>query len=116
MTRERVMRKGRGRARRLAVLALALAGCGAGKCGGDSSAPLSLEERRALPGVIAFVSERAPQRDVWLVRPTGEESQLTRAPEDEYPAAPSPDGAAVLVVSAAEVRGLHLEQLWLVPL
>ncbi|MFY0583236.1 LpqB family beta-propeller domain-containing protein [Cystobacter fuscus] len=114
MTRERVMRRGRGGARRLAVLALALAGCGAGKCGGD--APLSLEERRALPGVIAFVSERAPQRDVWLVRPTGEESQLTRAPEDEYPAAPSPDGAAVLVVSAAEVQGLHLEQLWLVPL
>ncbi|OJH35309.1 tolB protein precursor protein [Cystobacter ferrugineus] len=98
------------------MLALALAGCGAGRCGGDASAPLSLEERRALPGVIAFVSERAPQRDVWLVRPTGEESQLTRAPEDEYPAAPSPDGAAVLVVSAAEVQGLHMEQLWLVPL
>ncbi|EPX59664.1 tolB protein precursor, periplasmic protein [Cystobacter fuscus DSM 2262] len=116
MTRERVMRTGRGGARRLAVLALALAGCGTGKCGGDASAPLSLDERRALPGVIAFVSERAPQRDVWLVRPTGEESQLTRAPEDEYPAAPSPDGAAMLVVSAAEVQGLHMEQLWLVPL
>ncbi|ATB35215.1 TolB protein [Cystobacter fuscus] len=98
------------------MLALALAGCGAGRCGGDASAPMSLEERRALPGVIAFVSERAPQRDVWLVRPSGGESQLTRAPEDEYPVAPSPDGAAMLVVSAAEVGGLHLEQLWLVPL
>ncbi len=69
-----------------------------------------------MPGVIAFVSERAPQKDVWLVRPTGEESQLTRAPEDEFPAAPSPDGAALLVVASAEVRGLHVEQLRLVPL
>ena len=69
-----------------------------------------------MPGVIAFVSERAPQKDVWLVRPTGEEEQLTRGPEEEYPAAPSPDGAAVLVVAAGEVGGLHVEQLRLVPL
>jgi Tol biopolymer transport system component len=69
-----------------------------------------------MPGVIAFVSERAPQKDVWLVRPTGEESRLTRGPEDEYPAAPSPDGAAVLVVAAAEVYGQHAEQLRLAPL
>ncbi len=69
-----------------------------------------------MPGVIAFVSERAPQKDVWLVRPTGEEEQLTRGPEEEFPAAPSPDGAAVLVVAAGEVGGLHVEQLRLVPL
>jgi TolB protein len=115
MTRERMSRAGRGGAWRLAMLALTVAGCRAGGCG-SASTPLSLEERRALPGVIAFVSERAPQRDVWLVRPTGEESRLTREPEDEYPAAPSPDGAAVLVVAAAEVQGLHMEQLRLVPL
>ncbi len=69
-----------------------------------------------MPGVIAFVSERGPQKDVWLVRPTGEESQLTRGPEDEYPIAASPDGAAMMVVAAAEVQGLHVEQLRLVPL
>jgi tol-pal system beta propeller repeat protein TolB len=69
-----------------------------------------------MSGVIAFVSERAPQKDVWLVRPTGEESQLTRGPEDEYPMVPSPDGASVLVVAAAEVGGVHVEQLRLAPL
>ncbi|HYO59196.1 TolB family protein [Archangium sp.] len=118
MTRDFVKQAWRGGARRLAVLALLGVGCKAGVCGGGASGsgPLTAEERRGMPGVIAFVSERAPQKDVWLVRPTGEESQLTRGPEDEYPAAPSPDGAAVLVVAAAEVRGLHVEQLRLAPL
>lgn len=113
----RERRRGRGRegARRWAGLLLVLAGCGSGRCGGAAS-PLSEAERRALPGVIAFVSEREPQRDVWLVRPTGEETRLTRGPEDDYPAAPSPDGAALLVVSTAEVGGQHQERVRLVPL
>ncbi|WP_257462097.1 LpqB family beta-propeller domain-containing protein [Archangium lipolyticum] len=116
MTRDFAKQQGwRGGARRLAVLALLGVGCKAGMCG-SGSGPLSAEERKAMPGVIAFVSERAPQKDVWLVRPTGEESQLTRGPEDEYPIAPSPDGAAVMVVAAAQVGGLHVEQLRLVPL
>ncbi|MCY1073386.1 TolB family protein [Archangium lansingense] len=117
MTRDFVKQTWRGGVRRLAVLALLGAGCKAGTCGSASgSGPLSEEERRGMPGVIAFVSERAPQKDVWLVRPTGEQSQLTRGPEDEYPGAPSPDGASLLVVAAAEVQGLHVEQLRLAPL
>ncbi|MBM7112064.1 TolB family protein [Archangium primigenium] len=116
MTREQRKGRGRGGARRWAVCALALAGCRAGGCGA-STGPLSESERRGLPGVIAFVSERAPQKDVWLVRPaTGEQTQLTRGPEDEYPAAPSPDGSALLVVAASDTQGQHVEQLRLVPL
>ncbi|MFE8604657.1 TolB family protein [Archangium violaceum] len=108
-----------GAARWLAVLALLGAGCKAGSCGSGASGsgPLSEQERKGLPGVIAFVSERAPQKDVWLVRPaTGEQTQLTRGPEDEYPGAPSPDGASLVVVAAAEVQGIHVEQLRLAPL
>jgi tol-pal system beta propeller repeat protein TolB len=77
---------------------------------------LSEEERRAIPGVIAFVSERAPQKDVWLVKPTGEETQLTRNPEDDYPAAPSPDGKAMLVITARVDDNVRREQLRIVPL
>lgn len=69
-----------------------------------------------MPGIIAFISERAPQKDVWLVRPTGEESQLTRSPEDDYTGEPSPDGASLVVVATAEIGGMHVEQLRLVSL
>lgn len=69
-----------------------------------------------MPGVIAFISERATQKDVWLVKPTGEEKQLTKNPEDDYVQAPSPDGKAVLVATTREDDGLHREQLRLVPL
>ncbi|HZI13604.1 MAG TPA: LpqB family beta-propeller domain-containing protein [Myxococcus sp.] len=118
MTRDFAKQAWRGGVRRVAVLALLGVGCKAGVCGGGASGsgPLTEQERRGMPGVIAFVSERAPQKDVWLVRPTGEQSQLTRGPEDEYPFAPSPDGAAVVVVAAAEVQEAHVEQLRLVPL
>lgn len=117
-TRDFAKQAWRGGVRRLAVLALLGAGCKAGTCGSGASGtgPLTAEERRGMPGVIAFVSERAPQKDVWLVKPTGEQSQLTRGLEDEYPGAPSPDGASLVVVAAAEVQGLHVEQLRLAPL
>ncbi|RYZ34716.1 MAG: tolB protein precursor protein, partial [Myxococcaceae bacterium] len=47
-----------------------------GRCGGASTpAPgpqsLSEAERRALPGTIVFLSERAGQKDVWRVTPDG---------------------------------------------
>ncbi|HEX8704598.1 MAG TPA: tolB protein precursor protein [Myxococcaceae bacterium] len=102
-----------------AALALLCAGCPAGKCGGGATGtgPLSQEERRAIPGVIAFISERATQKDVWLVKPTGEETQLTKSPnEDDFTAAPSPDGKALLVIATRSVNGLHLEQLRVQPL
>lgn len=72
-------------------------------------------ERQGIPGLIAFVSERGADKDVWLVRPTGEETRLTRGPEDEFPAAVRPDGAALLVAAAqAEHGSVHLEELRLV--
>lgn len=69
-----------------------------------------------MPGVIAFISERAPQKDVWLVKPTGEETQLTSNPEDDFVQAPSPDGRALLVVASREDDGVRREQLRVVPL
>jgi TolB protein len=121
----------RGWARLCAALALLGAGCPSGKCGRGAAGPgplseeerraipvvISEEERRAIPGVIAFISERAGQKDVWLVKPSGEETQLTKSPEeDDYTSAPAPDGKALLVIAARTVEGRHLEQLRLQPL
>lgn len=104
-----------------ALLALVLAvagGCTQRGCGGAEldGAPLSEAERRAIPGALVFVSERGPQKDVWLVTPTGEERQLTRGPADEYPAAVRPDGRALAIAAAREEQGTHLEQLLLLSL
>lgn len=104
-------------ARWAAVLALLSLGYVPGGCKRRTAGgPLTAEERQHIPGRIAFVSERASQKDIWLVRPTGEETQLTRGPEDEFPAAASPDGSALLVIAAREIEGVHREQLRLVPL
>jgi Tol biopolymer transport system component len=108
-----------GWARLCAALALLGVGCPAGKCGrgATGAGPLSEEERRATPGVIAFISERATQKDVWLVKPSGEETQLTKSPqEDDFTAEPAPDGKALLTIATRTVDGLHLEQLRLQPL
>lgn len=96
---------------RLGALALVASGCSA-----QPSGPISAEERQRIPGVIAFVSERGADKDVWLVRPTGEETRLTQGPEDDYPAAAAPGGRALLVAAAHEQGGMHLEQLRLVTL
>lgn len=80
--------------------------------------PLPDAERRAIAGQIAFVSERDGNPEVYLIRPSGEEHRLTRSPGAEYPAAPAPDGAALLLVAVEEdpERKLHLEQLVVQPL
>jgi Tol biopolymer transport system component len=88
----------------------------AGERQGPAADELGADERGQIPGVIAFVSERGQDGDVWLVRPTGEETRLTRGSEAEFPAAPSPRGDAVLVVASAEHDGVHREQLRIVPL
>ncbi len=116
MTQDFVGQGWRRRARQVAVLAVVGAGCNAGSCGRGASGSLTEAERREMPGVIAFISERAEQQDVWLVKPTGEEQQLTRSPEKDFPAVPSPDGTALLLVATAEIGGAHVEQLRLVPL
>ncbi len=113
---ERKQRSWPWRARAFAALAVLGAGC-ARQCGGASGAgPLSKEEARAIPGVVAFLSERAGQKDVWLVTPDGTETQLTSGVDDDYPGPPSPDGKYLLVIAAAEEGGLHAQQLRLQPL
>ncbi|WP_208721229.1 TolB family protein [Corallococcus aberystwythensis] len=91
-----------------------------GRCGGAASTPapgaLSEAERRALPGTIVFLSERAGQKDVWRVTPAGEETQVTSAPEDEYPGPPSPDGRTLLVIASGEANGRVFQQMRLQPL
>lgn len=99
------------------ALAVSCLACALGGCSrSDDRGALDAGERQRIPGRIAFVSERAGHKDVWIVKATGEETRLTRGPEDEYPAAPSPDGSALLVVAAWERDGAHREQLRLVPL
>lgn len=84
---------------------------------GEAAPAIPAAERQRIPGLIAFVSERDASKDVWLVRPTGEETRLTQGPEDEFPAAVRPDGAALLVAAAqAEHGSVHLEQLRVVAL
>ena len=81
--------------------------------------PIPEAERRAIPGWIAFLSERDGNREVYLLRPSGEEERrLTRTPGDEYPAAPTPDGAALLLIAVEDdaQRKLHLEQVVVQPL
>jgi TolB protein len=99
-----------------AIAGLALLACIAGCKARPASGPLTAAERQRIPGVIAFVSERGSDKDVWLVRPTGEETRLTQGPEDDFPAAAAPDGKAVLVVATRESAGIHLEQLRVVTL
>jgi Tol biopolymer transport system component len=113
---ERMQRSWPWRARLFAALAVLGVGC-SGRCGGASGAgPLSQEEVRAIPGAVAFLSERAGQKDVWLVGADGKETQLTRGEEDDYPGPPSPDGKSLLVVAVREQGGRQYQQMRVVPL
>ena len=113
---ERMQRSWPWRARLFAALAVLGVGC-SGRCGGASGAgPLSQEEARAIPGAVAFLSERAGQKDVWLVAADGKETRVTSGEEDDYPGPPSPDGKSLLVVAVREERGLQFQQLRVVPL
>ena len=81
--------------------------------------PIPEQERRSIPGLIAFVSERDKNPEVYLVRPSGEElRRLTQSPAADFPVAPDREGKALLLVSAEEdhERKLHLEQLVVQPL
>jgi len=68
-----------------------------------------------MPGRIYFVSERSGQKDVWWVDGRGQEGQLTQGPEDEFPAAPTPDGKGLLVVAWRMEDGARREELRLHP-
>lgn len=100
-----------------AAAALSLAGCkGASAAPGGADA-IPASELRALAGRILFVSEREGQADVYSVRPDGRElRRLTEAPSNDYPAAPSPDGTALLTVSAVGDGNDQRERMALLPL
>lgn len=66
---------------------------------------------------IAFISERAGSKQVYLVTPDGKERRLSTDFADDYPAATLPDGSALLIVSVEPTRGGGtVEQLVLQPL
>ncbi|MCU0686471.1 MAG: hypothetical protein MUF34_30200, partial [Polyangiaceae bacterium] len=79
--------------------------------------PLGDDERRGLTGRIAFTAERDGNREVYLLDPaTLTERRLTESAIDEYPMAPSPDGRELLLATADESAGRHVEQLARLPL
>ncbi|WP_394841169.1 tolB protein precursor protein [Pendulispora brunnea] len=96
-----------------------LTGCPAASCGGSGASGLAgalgADERAAMPGRIYFVSERAGQKDVWWIDGRGQEGRVTQGPEDEFPAAPTPDGLGLLVVSWRMENGARREELRLHP-
>lgn len=94
------------------------AGCARKKASTQKDRPLSADERRQIPGVIAFVSERGPDKDIWLIRPTGEETQLTGGAgaepdshEHNFPATFRPGGQELLSIATREIDGAHREQM-----
>lgn len=77
-----------------------------------AGSPLPQRERESLTGLIAFVSERDGNREVYTVLPSGQgERRLTRSPNADYPAAASPDATKLVVVSVEERSPINLEQL-----
>jgi hypothetical protein len=59
----------------LCLAALALAACGGEPRRADGARPadtLSLAERRRIPGTIAYVAERDGNKEVYVVRPSGD--------------------------------------------
>lgn len=101
-----------GRAGLAVALCLVIASCKPT----STETPMSAGERAMLPGLIVFVRERQGGRDVWAVRPTGEERPVSTGPADEYPGAASPDGEHLAIVAARDEQGVHLEQILWVPL
>ena len=111
-----------------AGLLIALGGCGGAdrapsadaNAAADTAAAVDtipLAERRAAGGRIVFISERGGESpDVYAVSPAGgEPARLTDGPGADYPAAVTPDGAALLVVSVTEGED-HVERMSLLPL
>ena len=102
----------------LAAAAPALAGCErASAAPGGTANAIPRSELRGLRGRILFVSERDGQAEIYAIRPDGRAlRRLTNAPSHDYPAAPSPDGASLLTVSATGEGQTQLERIVLLPL
>jgi tol-pal system beta propeller repeat protein TolB len=84
-----------------AVLVVAIAGSA---CSNDR-APLSASERRALPGTIYFISERAEPPATWRVSPDGSgEARVISGDAAAYPYGASPDKKKVAFVRSLGER------------
>lgn len=84
-----------------------------------AGAPMSMEERATIPGLISFISERDGNREVYLIAPTSRgERRLTRLPGADYNGPATPDGSQLLItsVSAEETGPLAGQQFHLVAL
>lgn len=73
---------------------------------------LTTAERAEIPASIVFVSERDGTKDVRAIRPDGRgDRALVRGRHDDFPAAISPDGRLVAVVTTRDSAGRHYERL-----
>lgn len=80
----------------------------------DVADTLSTAERRAIPGSVAFVSERDGDAEVYLQDPAGDcLRRLTVRAGADYPAQVHPSGDSLLVLSVDEAAGVHREWLTL---
>ena len=99
------------------LLLAGLAGCDSARAAGEADGGIPPRELRALGGTVVFVSERDGQAEVYAVPPAGGKARrLTEAPSQDYPAAPLPDGSAVLAVSVTGQEQAQQERLVLLPL
>lgn len=77
--------------------------------------PLSVEERRQIPGRLSFISERDGNREVYVIAPDGTgEQRLTSSPAADYNGPGSPDGTSLLLIRAEDHEGP--QELFLQPL
>ena len=112
-----------------ALLALVLA---SGGCRGDAPPPegertakgaapstdtIPLAERRTIAARIAYIAEGGGDAEVYLLGlDGGAPRRVTADPAQDYPAAASPDGRSLVVVSALERGGVHGERMRIFPL
>lgn len=77
---------------------------------------MPLSERQALPGRIAFISERDGNKEVYSVRPDGTaEQRITERPADDFFGTVLPDGAGLLLIALEGDDGDRVERFWLHP-
>lgn len=83
-----------------------------GVADGGTDAPLTLKERGAVPGRLAFVREKDEVRTAWIVSPDGKgEQPLQKIGDSSFPGHASPDGRWLVGVSVEGPEGSHIEQL-----
>lgn len=81
----------------------------------QGSDTLGTAERARIPGLIAFVSERGGSKDVRTISPTGTRDRLLAGgASDDFPAAASPDGRWLAIVSTRDSAERRFERLSLV--